>query len=228
MNRTFAILSMALSALLLQGCANTIKMPMKEDNDALTSAKPVYLVTLTFANVCRDRFQPSLDEVEVVRDDAAVKKNIIRFEMDSRGTYEFENERLPPRYLVRLELAPGPYILRGVRGSGRFFPINFRVYLPLQLPLSSSGPGIYYLGSIKASIRPRQDNEFRAGAVIPLIDQAVACASTGTFDVDISDSFDEDIELFKKSFPPLVSREIQKSLLPPFDRSKVQTWWEQN
>ena len=214
-------------AIFLTGCASTIKMPMNDDGDKVSpSGNPVYLMSVTMGNVCRDRFQPSLDTVQVVREDGSIKQDIMRFAMDSKGTYEVEDDKRPPKYLVRLELGVGHYTIRGMSGSGRAFPINFTVYAPLHAPLNSDGPGVFYIGAINATIRERHGNEFRAGQVIPLIDQAVACASTGTFEIDISDKFDEDVELFRKTFPALATTNVQKTVLPPFDRSRAQKWWE--
>lgn len=228
MNRVAQLVLIAF-ALFLTGCANTIKMPMRDDGDQIsTSGKPVYLMSVTMGNICRDRFQPSLDVVQVVREDGSAKQEVVKFAMDSKGTYEFEDSKLPPKYLVRLELDVGRYTIRGMNGSGRAFPIRFSVYAPLQVPLTSASAGVFYIGAVSATIRERQGNEFRAGQVIPLIDQAVACASTGTFDIDISDKYDEDVALFRKVFPALLSTRVQKSVLPPFDRAKAQKWWEAN
>jgi len=78
------------------------------------------------------------------------------------------------------------------------------------------------------TVRERQGNEFKAGASIPLIDQAVVGASGGTFDVEISDQFATDEALFRDKFVALKDIEIRKAILPPFDRAKAQKWWEDN
>lgn len=75
-------------------------------------------------------------------------------------------------------------------------------------------------------MRERQGNEFRAGPVIPLIDQGVAGASGGTFDIVVSDQWDTDQALFEKNFPALKGIEVRKSLVPAFDRAKAQKLWE--
>jgi hypothetical protein len=75
-------------------------------------------------------------------------------------------------------------------------------------------------------VRERQENEFKAGPSIPLIDQAVAGASTGTFDIKISDNFVKDEAIFRSKFPALVGVPIRKSILPAFDRANAQKWWE--
>lgn len=71
-------------------------------------------------------------------------------------------------------------------------------------------------------------NEFRAGLPFPLVDQAVTGFSGGTFDVEIIDQFEKDELEFKSRFPALRDVNIQKAILPPFDRTKAQKWWEAN
>ena len=57
-----------------------------------------------------------------------------------------------------------------------------------------------------------------------MIDQAVGGASGGTFDVVVSDKWDSDKKKFTSKFPVLNSVEVKKSILPAFDRLKVQKW----
>jgi hypothetical protein len=87
---------------------------------------------------------------------------------------------------------------------------------------------VSYLGAIQGTVRERQGDEFRAGSVIPLIDQSVAGASGGTFEVAVVDNYETDIKTFKKLFPAIQNVEVQRSILPPFDRQKAQAWWEKN
>jgi len=92
--------------------------------------------------------------------------------------------------------------------------------------LKSAGQGVFYIGHVEATIRERQGNEFKAGPTVPLLDQAVAGASGGTFDIEISDQWDKDGPQFLAKFPTLSAVTVQKNILPPFDRAKAQQWWE--
>jgi len=92
--------------------------------------------------------------------------------------------------------------------------------------VNATTPGVYYLGHVDATVRERTGNEFKAGAPIPLIDQAVAGASSGTFDVAITDRWTQDESLFKNKYPALKKATINKSVLPAFDRDAAQKWWE--
>ena len=101
-------------------------------------------------------------------------------------------------------------------------------FTPMHSPLEAKERGIFYLGHINATVRERQGDEFKAGRTIPLIDQAIAGASTGTFDVAITDEFATDEALFRSKFPALEGVAIKKAILPTFDRAKAQKWWEAN
>lgn len=121
-----------------------------------------------------------------------------------------------------MELENGEYVIRGLTSSRFAVLIYTSFYTPLNLNLKSAGSGVFYVGHIEATIRERKDNEFRAGPQIPLIDQAVGGASGGTFDVVISDKWDSDKQKFSSKFPVLNTVEVKKSILPAFDRVKVQ------
>ena len=60
--------------------------------------------------------------------------------------------------------------------------------------------------------RKRKDGEPRSGGLIPLIDQAVTGYSTGTFDIKISDRYNEDLKVFKESYPFVENYEVKKNL----------------
>jgi len=78
---------------------------------------------------------------------------------------------------------------------------------------------ISYLGHLDVVLRERKnDNEIRAGSVIPLIDQATSGFSTGTFDVVIEDRFDEDMKAFISEYPALQNVIIEKAILPQWIR----------
>ena len=204
-------------------------MPFQSDTERVVQdSKPIYLLTVEVKNINKERYQPEIRNIHVVRDAGAGKQEFLSFSMDSKGTYYGENEDQPAKYFVRVQLEPGSYTLRGMYAMGRAFPIIGNFYVPLHAPLQVTGAGVTYLGAISATVRERQGNEFKAGPSIPLIDQAIAGASTGTFDVVISDRYDEDVALFRKLFPALKEQGVTKAVLPPFDRARAQAWWEAN
>lgn len=92
--------------------------------------------------------------------------------------------------------------------------------------LESKEAGVFYLGYVSATVREHQGNEFKAGPVIPPIDQAIAGASGGTFDIEITDQFAVDEAVFRLKSLALAGAKIAKAILPSFDRNKAQLWWE--
>lgn len=211
----------------LSGCATSAKMAFQDDAERLTEkSKPVFLMTVTIRNSYRTLFQPKLLVVHVEKPDAKEAADRLNFTMDDKAKNETDSEITGNNYLLRLELSPGRYEIIGLTSLARLFPINGFFFTPLHSPLEVKESGVYYLGHINATVRERQENEFKAGSSIPLIDQAIAGASTGTFDVEITDDFATDEAVFRSKFPALAAIPIQKTILPAFDRAKAQQWWE--
>lgn len=225
-NRLVAFAAILLVAV-LSGCATPTKMAFQDDAERLTEkSKPVFLMTATIKNSYRTSFQPRLLVVNVEKPDAKEAADRLNFTMDDKAKNETDSAITGNNYLLRLELNPGHYEIRGLTSLARSFPINGFFFTPLHSPLEVKESGVYYLGHINATVRERQDNEFKAGPSIPLIDQAVAGASTGTFDVEITDDFAADEAVFRSKFPALATASIQKAILPAFDRAKAQQWWD--
>lgn len=216
------------SAVLLTGCASGVKMPLQDDQPLATTAKPVLLTSIDMKNKYKERFQPQVLFVHVFRVTDG-KEELIPFQMDSKGLYWGEEDADPLKHFVRFELDPGEYRLQGAYAQARAFPVIGFFYLPLHMQFKvTPETKVTYLGAIQGTVRERQGNEFRAGSVVPLIDQSVAGASGGTFEVAVIDNYDADIKTFKKLFPAIQNVEITRSILPPFDRQKAQAWWEAN
>jgi hypothetical protein len=211
----------------LSGCATRTKMAFGSDDERLTeTSKPIFLMTATLKNSYRTSFQPKLLVVHIEKPGAKEAADRLNFIMDEKAKIESDSPDLGSTYLIRMQLDPGQYEIRGLSSQGRSFPIHGFYFTPLHAPLESSQPGVFYLGHVTATVRERQGNEFKAGPSVPLIDQAIAGASGGTFDVAISDRLSADEAVFRSKFPALNGVEIKKSILPPFDRAAAQKWWE--
>jgi hypothetical protein len=214
---------------LLSGCATRTKMAFESDDERLTeSSKPVFLMTATLKNRYRTSFQPKLLVAHVEKSGAKDVADRLNFTMDEKAKSETDSPEVGSTYFLRIQLEPGRYDIRGLTSLGRSFPVNGYFFAPLHAPLEASRPGVFYLGHVAATVRERQGDEFKAGPSIPLIDQAIAGASGGTFDIEISDRFSTDEAIFRSKFPALKGVEIKKSILPPFDRAVAQKWWEAN
>jgi len=213
----------------LSGCATPTKMAFQDDSEQVAEKRtPVFLMTATLKNTYRTSFQPKLLVVHVEKPDAKEKADRLNFTMDEKARNETDSVDSGNTYLLRLELDPGQYEIRGLTSRASTFPIHGFFFTPMHSSLEAKGPGVFYLGHVNATVRERWGNEFKAGPSIPLIDQAIAGASGGTFDVEITDEWATDEAAFLSKFPALTGATVQKAVLPAFDRTKAQQWWEAN
>lgn len=228
LKRLFGISSLAL-ILLTTGCASPKQMAFIDDNETVAEKEnPVFLMTAKLSNVHKPSHQPKLLVVHVEKPDAKEAKDRINFTMDDKAKQESAVPSVGNYYYLRMELENGEYILRGMTSLSQAFLINGMFFTPIHENLTANGKGIYYLGHVDATVREREEEEFKAGPSIPLIDQAVVGGSTGTFDIEISDRWQADEEEFRSRFPALADVEVQKAILPPFDRDRAQQWWQDN
>ncbi|MBN8480527.1 MAG: hypothetical protein J0L88_02930 [Xanthomonadales bacterium] len=211
---------------LVSSCASIPYMPLGEESASLDRSKPLFLMSVAVRNDYKPRWQPRILTVVLEKPGATGNAERFAFRMDSAGTIPSESGG--SIHLVRFPADAASTIVRGFNAMASAFPIHGFYFLPVHAELTDVGSGVHYLGSIKAAVRERGDDEFRAGAVIPLIDQAIAGASTGTFDVEIVDAYDTDVALFRNAFPALRDVEIRRSVLPRWDRARAQLFWDQN
>jgi len=177
MNRSVAYTVALLLGVVLSGCATPTKMAFENDTDRLTAAsKPVFLMTATIKNTYKESYQPRLLVVNVEKSDVKDSADRINFTMDDKAKNETDALPAGNSYVLRMELPPGNYEIRGLTSMARSFPVIGTFFTPLHAPLRSGEAGVFYLGHVTATVRERQGNEFKAGASIPLIDQAVVGA----------------------------------------------------
>ncbi len=227
MIRLFAAFAIILG---LSGCATPTKMAFHDDSELVPEKRTaVFLMTATLKNIYRTSFQPRLLIVHVEKPDAKERSDRLNFTMDKKGKNESDSAASGNHYLLRLELDPGKYEIRGLTSRATLFPlIQGFFFTPMHSTLEAKEPGVFYLGHVNATVRERQGNEFKAGGSLPLVDQAVVGASDGTFDIEITDQWSTDEAVFRSKFPALTGVAIQKAVLPAFDRTKAQQWWESN
>jgi hypothetical protein len=217
-----------LAAMLASGCTSLPYMPLTEDGAKVDPAKPIYLMSVVLRNDYKLRWQPKVLNIQFSRQNGTAPLEYMAFRMDDKGTIAGPSESDSKTYLIRF-IADGPnHTILGINAMASAFPSHGFYFVPLHAQIAAGPAGVYYLGSVKASVRERQGNEFRAGPAIPLLDQAITGASTGTFDIQISDDYATDVALFRKTFDSLQDVDIAKAVLPPWDRAKAQLYWEQN
>jgi hypothetical protein len=95
--------------------------------------------------------------------------------------------------------------------------INGLAEIQFKQEITFPEKGIVYIGNIDATIVPRQEEQHRAGPVIPLIDQAVTGFSSGTFIVEVTDNYNEDMKLIIEKYPYLADKKITKMILPKWE-----------
>lgn len=227
MKRFFLGLCLFLPGIFFTGCATITKMPaLAKPDPAVASNAPIYLLTVTFKNDYRARYQPELVVAYVEKPNAQQKADRFNFQPDDPAKIPTDPATQGYAYTLRLQMPPGDHVLMGFGTLSHKFPFNGFGLAPLLAPLPAEKNGIIYIGHINATVRERQGNEFRAGPVLPLLDQSMTGFSGGTFDISIEDRWVSDEATFRAKFPGLKDAEIKKIILTPFDRAKVQKWWE--
>jgi hypothetical protein len=214
-----------LAVLFLVGCANTSPMAVnKKTKDLDLNSKSVVLMTIDLARPEASRYVPVPLWVDITRLDgsAGTARQVFKVDGDAGSI----RSKVHNKFMFRFALEPGKYELNTVFGTAKAFPFNGFFQVPLMMQVNVTPKSVTYVGRVNALLRPRVGNEFRAGSVIPLIDQAATGISGNTIDITVVDASQEDVAEFKSTFPALATTEIRTELLPAFDRPKVQAWWE--
>jgi len=225
---TFPIVSRTvlavLATVLLAACATPMKMPVAKDTPAVdVSSKSLLLMTLRMSHDAKPSITPFPRVAHVEKPGATKQEDRLNFMFDADATSVGPDGE---DYLVRVDLEPGQYSFHGFSGGGgmAIFPGYFA--LPILADIEVEPNTVVYLGRIEARTRERVGNEFRAGPVAPLLDQAVTGWSTSTWEVEVRDAYESDIARFRTHFPALAETEVRKQVLPAFDREKTQKWWD--
>lgn len=200
------LLAVALAA---TGCVSR-NMTLNRDVQELdTSTLSVVLLTFKASNPVNPRYMPEVEEVYINVPgviNSSIGYNVSAPHMTVKERY---NE-----YLISLSKEPGSYLLYKVQGRS-FLPMSVAHFLKYfeNLEFELEPDSIVYLGHIEMTNRERKEGEPRSGPVLPLIDQSASGYANGTFDVTITDRYDEDIKAFRDQYPVLDGREIKKAVL---------------
>jgi len=98
--------------------------------------------------------------------------------------------------------------------------------LPIHNNIELKAGEVVYLGRVAGTIRERKDGELRAGAILPLLDQAITGFSGGTFDVLLEDQYEQDMKVFRQRFPVLNAVAVKRDIFLPFEKSRAVAWWK--
>lgn len=221
MNRILGALSICVA---LTGCATVNPMAFEKGVKTIdTSEKSVVLMTVEISRSDDSRFVPKPIAVKLELPNAKSKEERQNFKLNEDEDTVVSGERVV--YLTRMALKPGKYKLGDVTGLAHAFPFVGTFVVPLLMDLEVKPNSITYVGRVTAKLRPRKEDEFRAGPLVPLIDQAATGMSGGTWDVTTDNMSQRDLPLYRAQFPALESAIIETAPLPLFDRAAVQRWW---
>lgn len=202
--------------LLLPGCANNmgrLALTPKTKSIAVTE-KSIALLVFDVSNENKPGYQPWLRQASISRDmPGKSAKRGWNFLVNKSTAREVDGVK---RHLLTLSLSPGKYDTASLL-CGYEIPIIFgssaNLFLKTEFDVPASS--VVYLGHIRAIVKKRNsETELRAGPMFPLIDQAVAGFSNGTWAVSVEDDYEKDIQALQAEFPVLRGCKIEKSVMP--------------
>ena len=215
MKKTTSYLIGSVMLFLVSGCAADMALTKGQESVDL-STKSVALASIKISNENKPGYQPSLRYAFFVAKSLDAEKTYIDLKVDP---FKSEKDKYN-EYLMSFNLMPGKYTFGQIWAKYQIpVLINASCTVPLNTQIEIKPNSVVYLGHIDATIRERRnDSEERAGDVVPLLDQSLAGFSSGTFDVVISDKFDEDIKGYIAEYPALNKVKIEKNIMPQWIR----------
>lgn len=214
--KTFIRFALLLGVILATGCATVSPMPLSTGVSQLqTNEKSVLLAKVSIRNENAPSHQPDLCCIFVEKDGETYSY--------TKPTLVREYAEQGKEYLVSVDVAPGKAKINLARFI-RQVPMLLMAMADLQFEQEIEVPSdsVVYVGNISAVIKDKEgDNDPSAGSLLPLVDQAVAGFSTGTFRVEISDNYEEDVAEFQSRYPFLKEREILKHILPSWTHPEL-------
>ncbi len=189
-------------------------MALSEKTGALDIAQEsVALMTLKMSNQYKPGFQPYVSYVAVHTIGGGPRYSF------KAGRPYLEAKREFNAYLISMRLPAGNYRLVAIVGWGgshKAYASLGNFCLAVNRTFKIEPNTVVYLARVEAVNRKRRNpREPRAGAVIPLIDQALSGFGGGTFDVKIYNNYDKDLALFKQEYPVIGSYDVKKTLFSP-------------
>jgi hypothetical protein len=203
---------------LLYGCAAPSALNSKTKTLDL-SQKSIVLATIEITRE-NNRVMPWPTKLQILPGGATSARELQSVSVDSEGMEYGEDSR---RYvsLIRLALPPGSYSLSSLLGEVSAFPFKGSFQAPLGLAFEVPPQSVIYIGRVKLHMRSRNEGEFRAGPLFPLIAQGALGVSTSTFDISTEDASASDLPIFRENFPVLGTVDVKTQRLPAFKREVI-------
>jgi hypothetical protein len=213
--KLFIVLCMAF---VIMGCAGHKMALTKGQTDIDVTKKSIALLSVKVSNQHKPSCQPDITGA-VLWPQSETCSRPLPYLHKAESPYRSEEDRFK-EYLLSFELDSGTYSLQWI-GARYSIPLLIESggKIPIDAKIDIVPNRVCYLGHLDVVLRERKnDSETRAGSLIPLIDQAVAGFSTGTFDIVVEDRFDEDMKLYISEYPALQKVKVEKSILPQWIR----------
>lgn len=204
-------------ALMVAGCAGHKMALAKGQSGKDIANKSIALLSVKVSNRNVPKCQPDITGALLCPQSETCSRPLPFFHKTEEAYKSVEGSF--KEYLLSFDLDPGTYDLRwiGARYSNILVEAGGKV--PLDMKIDFLPNKIVYLGHLDVVLREKNnDNETRAGSLFPLIDQAAAGFSSGTFDVVVEDKYDEDMMAFVSEYPVLRDIKVERSLLPKWTR----------
>ncbi len=197
------------AVLALSGCGG-LNMALTKDQAALDmGGNGVVLATVHISNQYKTGYQPEIILAQVKQ--SAPSAESFAFKVKDDPFHEVKDQYND--YLLSFSLKPGDYTLSSLWGRYRVpLLINANCVANINAPFRVKQGVVSYIGNFQATIVERTGDEERAGSAIPLIDQAVAGFSGGTFVFKTQDHYDADVASYKQVYSALRSVNIEKSI----------------
>ncbi len=201
---------------ILSGCASVKESPISGKGAASdTSKESIAFLTLKVANKKNNSYQPNINYafMKQDREDASDEYAFEVTELMRESENEFKE------YLVSFKAEPGQYIITELHGRSGVFPVMGRFAIPFYKSVAIPKNKVVYLGHVDATIVDKtSDDELPAGPFLPLIDQAVVGASSGTFKINIQDAFETDTLYVKEKYPEFRTTRIENMTLSQWQK----------
>jgi hypothetical protein len=205
-------------AVVMTGCAGHKMALTKGQSNIDVTKKSIALLSIRISNQNVPKCQLDITGAVICPQSETCSRPLPYFHKTEHSYKSVEDSF--NEYLLSFELDSGTYNLHWI-GARYAIPLIIEAggKIPLDMKIDIMPNRISYLGHLGVVLRERKnDNEKRAGSIIPLIDQAAAGFSSGTFDVNVEDKFDEDMKLFISEYPALQKVKVEKSILPQWIR----------
>ena len=204
----------------MSGCAGNKMALTKGKSDIDLTKKSIVLLSVRISNQYKPSRQLKLLSVVICpQSETNCKHDLPSNPGSPYKPYKKEKDYFN-EYLLSYELESGTYNIDGLYTTYKIPTLTSGFgYTKLNLKTEIKPNSISYLGHLDITLREKKsDAEISAGGSVPLIDQSIPGFSSGTFDVEVEDKFDEDMKSFISEYPALKKVKVEKSILPHWIR----------